>query len=118
MEFCATFKGKWRNLLRKEKEYNILVERTSKGYQHLDDILNNYVDFQKQKGFTGIPNKLIRGLSRREGKDWKFIVYSAIYSEGGSKLKPYAGTVISIIHGDTATYLIGFTNQLGRKKNE
>ena len=116
-EILMGIKGKWRNLLRKAKEYNMHVERTSSRFKHLDDMLNDYMDFQKQKGFTGIPNELIRGLSRYKGKDWKFIVYNAMSSEDGNKLRPYAGTVISIIHGDTATYLIGFTNQLGRQTN-
>ena len=50
-EILMSIKGKWRNLLRKAKEYNIRVECTSSGYQYLDDILNDYVGFQKQKGF-------------------------------------------------------------------
>ncbi len=116
-EILMSTKPKWRGRLRKAKKYNIRVECTSTGYQHLDDILNDYVSFQKQKGFAGIPNELIRGLSRLEGKNWKFIVYNAMFSEGDNKLKSYAGTVISIIHGDTAFYLVGFTNQLGRQTN-
>ena len=116
-EILMSTKPKWRGRLRKAKKYNIRVECSSKGYQHLDDILNDYVSFQKQKGFAGIPNELIRGLSRHEGKNWKFIVYNAMFSEGDNKLKSYAGTVISIIHGDTAFYLVGFSNQLRRQTN-
>ncbi len=49
-EILMSIKGKWRNLLRKAKEYNIRVECTSTGYQHLDDILNDYVGFPKTEG--------------------------------------------------------------------
>ena len=106
-------KGKWRNLLRKSHKNGLLINTARSELNDVDSLLKFYGEAQKEKGFSGISLNLLRSLSDQEGKDWKFFHY---ISEGESS-SDLAGMLVSIVHGDTATYLIGNTTTFGRKMN-
>ncbi len=106
-------KGKWRNLLRKSHKNDLLINTTRSELSDVDSLLKFYGEAQKEKGFSGISLNLLRSLSNQKGKNWQFCHY---ISKGKSS-SDLAGMLVSIIHGDTATYLIGNTTTYGRKMN-
>lgn len=110
----AGLKGKWRNCLRKgiKAGLNIII---SEGDNHkLISLLDRYEQLQQEKGFVGVPDALIVALANQSGDEWSV---SLIYAteNGKSEEKDAVGMLVSIRHGDTSTYFIGTTNQLGRK---
>ena len=67
------------------------------------------------KGFNGPSELLIRSLAaQKESSNWKFNLYFA-YCDGKSKSNLPCGLVVTIKSGDTCTYIIGATDEVGRK---
>lgn len=112
-ELLAGLKGKWRNLLRKSFKSNLVVENKNCIGNELDLLINLYREVQVSNKFTGLSSELVRSLSEQNSEDWKFNYYTAHDSE----CSQLAGLLVCIQHGQTATYLIGITTELGRKTN-
>ena len=107
--------GKWRNLLRKAQKSNLIIERIEGGGYALDELLESYSIMQTKKNFSGLSNELIRQLSSNKGPKWLFSLYKANIVKGGSLC--CTGMLVSVRSGDCATYLIGYTDDDGRKFN-
>lgn len=105
--------GKWRNLLRKSHKNDLKVSKVSLDSTSIDDLIEFYQDAQKGIGFSGISPGLLRSLSHLSNDDWEFCHYVAKDKSSSEQ----CGVLVSIIHGDTSTYLIGNTNICGRKLN-
>ncbi len=112
-EIFTGLKGKWRNLLRKSMSFDTEISRLSK-INNIDGLITKYNEYQKLKGFTGIPENLLRLLAKQEGNDWDFRILGA-YSEENKK--EAIAFLVSVRHGDTSTYLIGMSDLDGRKLN-
>ena len=103
-------KGKWRNLLRKAQKSELeVVEVFNK--EDIDVIIDIYIKFQEEKNFTGIPKKLLVSMLGNQTETIKYKVYKTLFE---NKL---SGFIFIAFHGDTATYLIGWTSHEGRKQN-
>ena len=103
-------KSKWRNLLRKAQKLDFeVVEVLNK--EELDLIIDTYIKFQEENKFTGIPKKLLVSMLSNQSEFTKYKVYKTSFE---NKL---SGFVFIAYHGDTATYLIGWTSYEGRKQN-
>ena len=103
-------KSKWRNLLRKAQKLDFeVVEVLNK--EELDLIIDTYIKFQEENKFTGIPKKLLVSMLSNQSEFTKYKVYKTSFE---NKL---SGFVFIAHHGDTATYLIGWTSYEGRKQN-
>lgn len=105
--------GKWRNLLRKSQKNKLKVERTEHTEASISDLIKFYEDAQRDIGFLGIESSLLKSLWKKSNEDFQFCQYFA--TEFGSA--EVVGILVSITHGDTATYLLGNTNSNGRKLN-
>ena len=105
--------GKWRNLLRKAQKNNIYVHSVALTEKKIDEMIEFYENSQKTIGFSGISSDLLRCLCNASGPDWRLSYYVAAAEVSAEP----CGIVVSIIHGDTATYLIGNTNSIGRELN-
>ncbi len=107
------FDGKWRNCLRKGMRLGAHVIAREPVGEYLEWLISEYRSFQTSKGFTGLSEELIRSLSNRHGGFWNFNLFVAYENE--ERAEQPIGAVVTIHHGNTATYLVGITNDLGRK---
>ena len=109
-EILMSFAGKWRNTMRKGIKLGVMSEHVDAcdGVQYL---LKNYAELQDSRGFSGLSDSLIRELAKQQGELWKFTMLIAKQQSTNEDL----GVLVSIRAGDTATYLIGYANENGRK---
>ena len=99
-------KSKWRNLLRKSWKYDNKIIEISNG-KEIEEIIKIYDSFQKEKGFKGIDKNFLKILLA----EIKYKIY-AIKKDDDY----YIGFIIVTLHGDSANYLIGYSNDVGRKE--
>ena len=108
------FNGKWRNCMRKGIRLGVLVTSHNGVGPELDLLIGSYVELQHSKDFQGIPPRLIRSLAAQQGKMWQFNLFIARTGNTSDSEEPI-GMLVSVCHGDTATYVIGSTNNRGRQ---
>ena len=108
------FKGKWRNCLRKGQKLGVSITIKEGDSSDLSILFKSYQQLQKAKGFSGLPDNLISALAKQSGNKWQFTFYIAI-DNSLTELDKTVGMLVVIRHGDTATYIIGSTNDTGRK---
>lgn len=106
-------KGKWRNCLRKGLKLGVSVTKKEGSSTELEMLIKNYHNLQGDKGFSGLPDNLITALAQQKDKDWEFTLYIA-NDKLSDDINDSIGMLVSVRHGDTATYLIGSTNNTGR----
>ena len=109
----ASLKGKWRNLLRKSLKSDLVIRKNVKEAGEIEKLIQFYQEVQKKNKFSGVSSKLLRSLSEQDSVSWKFNYYIAEHID----TLELAGVLVCITHGETATYLIGNTTELGRKTN-
>jgi lipid II:glycine glycyltransferase (peptidoglycan interpeptide bridge formation enzyme) len=109
-----SLKGKWRNCLRKGQKSGVHVSTVAGKSTDLYTLIDSYREIQQGKGFKGIPDSLIDALAKQEGEGWEFTLFTA-KEEGSKDANESIGILVSLRHGDTSTYFIGTTNDIGRK---
>lgn len=100
----SELKSKWRNQLKMAEKYQQNITEIVDGF---DNILVIYRNFMKEKKFTGIPIEYLSMLNKTCPNKLK--VYGDYYE------KELVAFDIVYIHGNTATYLVGWENDVGRK---
>ena len=103
--------GKWRNLLRKGQKLGTSVLDVT----NRDDIrklIDMYVQFQKEKGFIGMSTDLLTAMVGTVDQNIKLNVYRTL----DAKNHQTSGFVFISYTGDTATYLVGWTSDEGRRQ--
>lgn len=108
------FNGKWRNCLRKGERLGVEVSRHEGTGTEQDLLVRSYSDLQRSKGFVGLPEALLRSLAVQQGKSWQFDLFIARATGAPASDEPI-GVLVTVRHGDSATYLIGSTNYQGRQ---
>lgn len=106
--------GKWRNCLRKGERLGVEVTRHEGTGKEQDLLISGYAELQRSKGFKGLPEALLRSLAAQQGKAWQFDLFTARAANSPASDEPI-GMLVTVQHGDTATYLIGSTNDQGRQ---
>lgn len=106
--------GKWRNCMRKGERLGVKVTRHNGGGPNMDLLISGYAELQRSKGFKGLTEALLRSLAGQQGKAWQFDIFTAWTANSPANDEPI-GMLVTIRHGDTATYLIGSTNDQGRQ---
>ena len=106
-EIRAGFHGKWRNLLKKSEKMALELETPSSG-DALAFLIDTYESMQRDKGFKGVPTSLLRQMVAQEGPTWTCRILFARHE------KERCGMVMIVGHGDTCTYVIGWTSKQGR----
>lgn len=104
-------KGKWRNCLRKGHKMGVQVKHTKDNSLDINKVIETYQSLQKDKNFIGLSESLLRELSNKVQKNWQFNIFRAFIDDS----EDHIGILVTIEHGDTAIYLIGATNDLGRQ---
>jgi len=108
--------GKWRNLLRKSIKMGVNVSREDVNNHSVSRLISEYNNFKNVKNFSGTSSELLYELSKQLSDNWKFKIFSATLSDSNDVLNTI-GKVVVITHGNTTTYLIGYTNNIGRYNN-
>lgn len=106
--------GKWRNCMRKGKRLGVEVISQHGSGSEQDLLIGSYAALQRAKGFEGLSETLIRCLAKQQNTSWQFDLFVARMANAPANDDPL-GMLVSIRHGDTATYLIGSTNDRGRQ---
>ena len=99
---------KWRNMLNKAEKAGIEILPVE-GEEKLARLLEDYDAFMREKKFQSTSGALIKALHL--GSPGSLCLLAA-YREGRR-----IGAVIIARHGDSCTYLVGFTSGEGRKCN-
>jgi len=113
----AALNGKWRNLLRKAQKSKLQIKQLSKTNDSTKILIQNYNQLKKLKGFTGVSDSLLNQLSLQVGPKWCFTTFAAYTTATPFQSSELVGLLVSVVHGKTATYLIGTTTKSGRKLN-
>jgi hypothetical protein len=104
----ASLAQKWRNILNKSEKENLQLVWDSRGL-YVRWLLNNYKAQKKERGYSGPSAEIIKCLAKRfsESSDLKL---------GVAKVDNQPiGAILILCHKPTATYLVGFVNDMGRK---
>lgn len=110
-------KSKWRNMLRKAQKSGLTISCNNGKGAEIYVLIQRYKDMQRAKGFAGVSESLLKNLIVQDGPAWNFCLYVASELNELSGAEEIVGFVVSVVHGDSATYLIGNTNEIGRNKN-
>lgn len=116
-KLLSRLNGKWRNLLRKAQRSQLLIEKRDATDSEIDKLICKYAELQKRNNFLGVTGKLVRSLANQKSRSWEFSVYAALVISSVTNKHEEVGTLVSIVHGSTATYFMGFTNEKGRSTN-
>ncbi|EMF83265.1 FemAB domain protein [Leptospira weilii serovar Topaz str. LT2116] len=100
--------SKWRNMLTNSEKNDLTLEVGSGDFL-FRWMLDKYDELTSSKNFSGISrNMLLQIRKSQSGKD-AFLILRAIYQN------EFVSGVCIAIHGSSATYLIGWNGDLGRK---
>ena len=102
---------KWRNCLNKAERLEVTCETGSSDFL-MDELLDDYKMLLDNKGFgTKLTPEFVRTMQNLLPNSWKMLVFAG--RQNGEKL----GSILIATYGDTCMYLIGATNNTGRKAN-
>jgi lipid II:glycine glycyltransferase (peptidoglycan interpeptide bridge formation enzyme) len=108
-------KKKWRYSLRKAKSFNIVVSNVESNKENIEILLNRYNELKDENEFVGISDSLVSFLSKqKKTKEWQFNIFIA-NTDNSVSIEKCCGILVSIRHGDTATYFIGISGEVGRE---
>lgn len=105
----AQLKKKWRNALSKAEKSNVECEWTSGG-GNLGWLVENYLEDKARKNYAGPSMKTLMALISEFSRGQNLMIGTAILDG-----KPIASILI-FIHGQSATYQIGYSGKVGREK--
>ncbi len=113
-ELFGKLDSKWRNLLRKAIKFDLSINVWNGNSDDIEDLVCSYNQFQKERSFNGVSSVLINKLSSAENiSHWSFDYFYVKEIDNNRII----GRLVSLIHGDTCTYFIGMTDEIGRKYN-
>jgi hypothetical protein len=98
--------GKWRNMLNASEKASLLVEASP---AYLPWLLNRYHELIREKGFGATPPALIEALAAHAFCPEDMLVLRAQHGHDS-----VAGILVAR-HGESATYLIGWNGDEGRR---
>ncbi len=106
----AKLKKNWRNALHKSEQENMQIIWSDEG-KNFAWLLKNYEQDKKQKNYDGPSLKTLIMMAAEFSRGKNMLLGTAMFDE-----TPIAAILI-FIHGHSATYQIGYTADMGRKKN-
>ena len=108
-------KGKWRTALRKGQKSGVDVISSDLDREKLEELVKDYAALQNSRDFFGLTDAFILALGhQKKSTTWKFNLYFAMLQDSPeSRLR--VGSLVTVQAGDSCIYLIGITNEIGRK---
>ena len=99
--------------IKKGQKISVKIDSLQGNSAQIEVLLNKYKKLQEDKEFSGLSSSLISELASQSSAEWEFSLFEANENDHKKNDDPL-GMLVSIRHGDTATYLIGLTNNKGR----
>lgn len=112
-DLMMSFKGKWRNLLRKGQKLGVKVKHSQNNFDYFQILLEEYEFQQKDKNFVGTSNEMLKALKNNQSENFKFNMFFAYIDQFESR-NNLLGALVSIQYGNFSEYLIGVTSQKGK----
>lgn len=100
-----SLKSKWRNQLKNAEKRNLLLEEWD---NDLEPLLYLYQESMKERAYQGISIDLLRYLHKNEEQS---LLTMVVYGQDQDLI----GFDIIYLHGSSATYLVGWENDIGRR---
>jgi lipid II:glycine glycyltransferase (peptidoglycan interpeptide bridge formation enzyme) len=111
-DILKNFDGKWRNSLNKSIKSGIYIQKEELSDKNIKYLLNWYINFQNSKNFNGISTDLIKELSHQNlTSNYDFDLFHAYPANSRDPI----GMLVSIKFYKTTIYLLGFSNEEGKK---
>ncbi len=107
----TNFVGKWRSSLKKAEKSNLDIKEIPT-FIGLDLLLQRYMQDRLQKKYAGTSPKMIKSLVKYSNNKINYSILLNIRKNGED-----IAMGLFFIHGNSATYQIGWTNNIGRKYN-
>jgi hypothetical protein len=105
----ANFNKKWRNMLTRAEDENLVIEYDEQGL-YLDDLLKEYMKDRLKKSYAGASPKFIRTLHQCKTPHEHGRIYLARSAKGHAPV----AMIYIFLHGTAATYQIGWSGKVGR----
>jgi len=107
-------KKKWRYSLRRAQKSELNITMLEPSSSNLNTLIKQYNQLKSTKEFQGISSPLVMSLANQKATpEWKFNIFIA-NKEKSTNIEDCCGILVSVLHGDTSTYLIGITDKDGR----
>ncbi|AVV50072.1 lipid II:glycine glycyltransferase FemX [Leptospira santarosai] len=100
--------SKWRNMLTNSEKNDLTLEIGSSDFL-FHWMLDKYDELTSSKNFSGISKSMLLQIKEDRNGNGTFLILRAIYQN------EFVAGVCIAIHGSSATYLIGWNGDLGRK---
>lgn len=107
-ELLADMDGKWRNRLKAAQKNSLVIKAVSPKPEKYEWLLKKEAEQAGKVGYLGLGAGFVQKFQAAEGKDSLLIL--RVEHEGET-----IGAVMMIIHGNHATYHIGWSNEQGKK---
>jgi lipid II:glycine glycyltransferase (peptidoglycan interpeptide bridge formation enzyme) len=108
-DLLSNLNGKWRNQLKAAQKSNIEVKiDQDRGGQRFTE---RYQLFQSAKGFQGLDLGFLGKLNELFFQSGKILILEA------QNESVFYGAIVVVVHGKTATYLAGISEEDGRRSN-
>lgn len=107
----ATLDGKWRNALVKSEKSGITIKKLGKKPSDYDWLITEEGEQRKSRGYWALPDHFIASYVEHSPKSQPILTLAAM--SGKTRI---AGMMF-LIHGQSATYHLGWSNGVGRKHN-
>ena len=117
-QIFSNLNGKWRNLLRKAMKEGSEVQKFNGAALPTERIVSTYNILKAEKNFTGISNNLLQCMLTSPTLSKNIYAYMTFECRGEEKAgKAPSGLLIAVDHGQVCSYLIGYSDADGRRKN-
>ena len=103
------FTGVFRNRLKKAASNPSLIVEISNSKEAFGWVLSKYISYMKEKQFQGIAPELIRRIHHKVPEK---VLIGTVKKDGET-----ISTLLLYLHGNSATYLIGYNTKVGRRLN-
>ncbi|GIM18553.1 hypothetical protein KHM19_10320 [Leptospira borgpetersenii] len=100
--------SKWRNMLNSSEKNDLILEVGSNDFL-FHWMLDKYDELTLSKNFSGISKHMLLQIKKDQSGKGTFLILRAIYRN------EFVAGVCIAAHGSSATYLIGWNGELGRK---
>jgi len=108
-------KKKWRYSLRKAQNSNINISELEGNNENLEILLDRYKELKVENKFVGVADTLILSLAKqKKAEEWQFNIFIA-NTDNSISIESCCGVLVSVRHGDTTTYFIGISGEVGRE---
>ena len=111
------FKQRWRRCFKKSLNQNIIIDEIRDSFKAENLLCKYNTKLQKENNFKGLTNQFLISLIRENIENSNINLFVAYKLTDKKDLKIPLGILLSVDHGSTTSFLIGYMNEYGREIN-